>query len=106
MRWQRERAGKNGNCSGEGGILPEEMQSAYKYIFEYVPNLYSVTDEKPKNADAIEIKIGQGNKTRNGRTSSGRKKVTPEIAGNQKQTAGSGCYKPRPNFQISILEKI
>ncbi len=25
-------------CSGEGGILPEEMDSSYKYIFEYVPN--------------------------------------------------------------------
>lgn len=28
-------------CSGEGGILPEEKAAAYKYIFEYVPNLYS-----------------------------------------------------------------
>ena len=32
-------------CSGEGGILPEEKEAAYRYIFEYVPNLYSVTDE-------------------------------------------------------------
>ena len=32
-------------CSGEGGILPEEMQAADKYIFEYVGNLYSVTPE-------------------------------------------------------------
>ena len=39
---------KTAMCSGEGGILPEEMQSAYKYIFEYVPNLYSVTDENLK----------------------------------------------------------
>ena len=30
-------------CSGEGGILPEEREAAYRYIFEYVPNLYSVT---------------------------------------------------------------
>ena len=29
-------------CSGEGGILPEEKAAAHKYIFEYVPNLYSV----------------------------------------------------------------
>ena len=33
-------------CSGEGGILPEEMAAAHKYIFEYIPNLYSVTREK------------------------------------------------------------
>lgn len=34
---------KTAMCSGEGGILPEEMAAAYKYIFEYVPNMYSVT---------------------------------------------------------------
>ncbi len=32
-------------CSGEGGILPEEIHAAYRYIFEYVPNQYSVTEE-------------------------------------------------------------
>ena len=46
-------------CSGEGGILPEEMEAADKYIFEYVPNLYSVTPENLQKADAVEIKIGQ-----------------------------------------------
>lgn len=49
-------------CSGEGGILPEERDAAYKYIFEYIPNKYSVTDENLRAADAIEIKIGQGTK--------------------------------------------
>ena len=29
---------KTAMCSGEGGILPEEKQAAYKYIFEYIPN--------------------------------------------------------------------
>ena len=29
---------KTAMCSGEGGILPEEKEAAYKYIFEYVPN--------------------------------------------------------------------
>ena len=50
---------KTAMCSGEGGILPESMESAYKYIFEYVPNKYSVTDENLEKADAIELKIGQ-----------------------------------------------
>ena len=49
-------------CSGEGGILPEERDAAYRYIFEYVPNKYSVTDENLRRADAVEIKIGQGTK--------------------------------------------
>ena len=33
---------KTAMCSGEGGILPEEKQAAYKYIFEYIPNKYSL----------------------------------------------------------------
>ena len=53
---------KSAMCSGEGGILPEEMAAADKYIFEYVANQYSVTDENLLNVDAIEIKIGQGTK--------------------------------------------
>ena len=53
---------KTAMCSGEGGILPEEKAASYKYIFEYIPNKYSVTDENLKTSDAIEIKIGQGTK--------------------------------------------
>lgn len=46
-------------CSGEGGILKDSMEASYRYIFEYVPNKYSVSDENLKAADAIEIKFGQ-----------------------------------------------
>jgi glutamate synthase domain-containing protein 2/rubredoxin len=53
---------KTATCSGEGGILPEAFESSYKYIFEYVPNEYSVTEENLKSADAIEIKFGQSAK--------------------------------------------
>jgi len=66
-------------CSGEGGILPESYQSAYKYIFEYVPNRYSVTDENLKKVDAIEIKIGQSAKPGMGGHLPAEK-VTREIA--------------------------
>lgn len=48
--------------SGEGGILPESRESAHKYIFEYVPNRYSVTEENLRSVDAIEIKFGQSAK--------------------------------------------
>ncbi|WP_210409225.1 glutamate synthase-related protein [Methanococcoides sp. NM1] len=53
---------KTAMCSGEGGILKESMEKAHKYIFEYVPNRYSVTEENLKKVDAIEIKIGQSAK--------------------------------------------
>ena len=70
---------KTAMCSGEGGILPEEKQAAYKYIFEYIPNKYSVTDENLRGSDAIEIKIGQGTKPGMGGHLPGEK-VTAEIA--------------------------
>lgn len=72
-------AAKTAMCSGEGGILPESLESAHKYIFEYVPNRYSVTKENLKQVDAIEIKIGQSVKPGMGGHLPGNK-VTGEIA--------------------------
>ena len=80
-------------CSGEGGILPEEMAAAYKYIFEYVPNLYSVTDENLQAADAVEIKIGQGTKPGMGGHLPGSK-VTPEIAKIRNKPLGEDVISP------------
>lgn len=66
-------------CSGEGGILPECLDAAFKYIFEYVPNKYSVTDEYLSRVDAVEIKIGQSAKPGMGGHLPAHK-VTREIA--------------------------
>ncbi len=49
-------------CSGEGGIIPESLAAAHRYIFEYVPNRYSVTPENLAAIDAVELKIGQSAK--------------------------------------------
>lgn len=80
-------------CSGEGGILPEEKEAAFKYIFEYVPNRYSVTDENLKSSDAIEIKIGQGTKPGMGGHLPGSK-VTPEIAKIRNKPLGEDVISP------------
>jgi len=80
-------------CSGEGGILPEEKEAACNYIFEYVPNLYSVTDENLKSSDAIEIKIGQGTKPGMGGHLPGSK-VTPEIARIRNKPLGKDVISP------------
>lgn len=80
-------------CSGEGGILPEEMQAADKYIFEYVANLYSVTPENLQNADAIEIKIGQGTKPGMGGHLPGEK-VTQEISRIRNKPMGQDVIAP------------
>ena len=91
---------KSAMCSGEGGILPEEMAAADKYIFEYVGNLYSVTPENLKNADAIEIKIGQGTKPGMGGHLPADK-VTEEIAKIRNKPMGQDVIAPSrfPNVE-------
>ncbi|MCD8338200.1 MAG: alpha-hydroxy-acid oxidizing protein [Lachnospiraceae bacterium] len=87
------RMAKAATCSGEGGILPEEKENACKYIFEYVPNKYSVTDENLKSSDAIEIKIGQGTKPGMGGHLPGEK-VTEEVAAIRGKEPGRDIQSP------------
>jgi glutamate synthase domain-containing protein 2 len=89
-------AAKTAMCSGEGGILPESLDSAYKYIFEYVPNKYSVTDEYLSRVDAVEIKIGQSAKPGMGGHLPGNK-VTKEIAAIRGFPEGTDITSP-PHF--------
>ena len=96
---------KTAMCSGEGGILREEMQAAYQYIFEYVPNLYSVTPENLRNADAIEIKIGQGTKPGLGGHLPGEK-VTEEIAAIRNKPAGEDIHSPSKFSDIHSREDL
>lgn len=92
-------------CSGEGGILPEEREASYKYIFEYVPNLYSVTKENLQRADAIEIKIGQGTKPGMGGHLPGEK-VTPDIAKIRNKPLGKDIISPSKFSNIQTKEDL
>ena len=92
-------------CSGEGGILPEERQAAYKYIFEYIPNKYSVTDENLCDADAIEIKIGQGTKPGMGGHLPGEK-VTAEIAAIRGKNQGEDIQSPSKFPELNSKEDL
>lgn len=96
---------KTAMCSGEGGILPEEKEAAYKYIFEYVPNLYSVTRENLQSADAIEIKIGQGTKPGMGGHLPGSK-VTEEIAKIRNKPLGEDVISPSKFPDINTKEEL
>ena len=96
---------KTAMCSGEGGILTEEMNASYKYIFEYVPNLYSVTKENLQNSDAIEIKIGQGSKPgMGGLLPAG--KVTKEIAEIRNKPMGKDVISPSKFESINSKEDL
>jgi glutamate synthase domain-containing protein 2 len=46
--------------SGEGGILPEELDKAGKYILQFSKTEWSKEEDIIKQADMIEIKLGQG----------------------------------------------
>lgn len=92
-------------CSGEGGILPEEKKAAYKYIFEYVPNKYSVTDENLRTSDAIEIKIGQGTKPGMGGHLPGEK-VTAEIAELRGKKQGEDVQSPSKFPELNTKEDL
>lgn len=94
-----------GMCSGEGGILPESRGLAHRYIFEYVPNQYSVNDENLRNADAIEIKIGQSAKPGMGGHLPGGK-VTDEIAAVRGREPGKDIFSPSVFHDIRTLEEL
>ena len=46
--------------SGEGGILPEELDTAGKYILQFSKTKWAKEEDVIKRADMIEIKLGQG----------------------------------------------
>lgn len=96
---------KTAMCSGEGGILPEEREASYKYIFEYIPNKYSVTDENLRRADAIEIKIGQGTKPGMGGHLPGEK-VTEEIAQLRGRKKGEDVQSPSKFPELNSKEDL
>ncbi len=96
---------KTAMCSGEGGILEAEKAAAYKYIFEYVPNKYSVTSKNLQEADAIEIKIGQGTKPGMGGHLPGEK-VTPEIAALRGRPEGKEIQSPSKFPELQTKEDL
>jgi glutamate synthase domain-containing protein 2 len=80
-------------CSGEGGIVPESLAAAHRYIFEYVPNRYSLTEENLGAVDAVEIKIGQSAKPGLGGHLPGNK-VTEEISEIRGFPVGEDIHSP------------
>jgi methylamine---glutamate N-methyltransferase subunit C len=79
--------------SGEGGILEDALGMSHKYIFEVVPNRYSLSPENLRRVDAIEIKFGQSAKPGMGGHLPAVK-VTPEIAAIRGLPEGSDITSP------------
>ena len=81
------------NCSGEGGLLPDEQENAKFYILEMASGYFGWTEENIRKADGIEIKMGQSAKTGLGGVLPGAK-VTPEIATARGLAVGQDAISP------------
>lgn len=89
-------------CSGEGGMLPESRAAAKKYIYELGTAAFSHDDDVIRQADAVEIKIGQAVKPGLG----GHlpiEKITPEIAKIRGLKLGEASVSPG---RLSGVDKI
>jgi glutamate synthase domain-containing protein 2 len=65
--------------SGDGGMLPAERENSKKMIVEVLPSRYGANVHHLRQADGIELTIGQGAKPGTGGLLLGTK-VSPEIA--------------------------
>jgi len=91
--------------SGEGGILEEALRAAHKFVFEYVPNLYSLSPENLRRVDAVEIKFGQSAKPGMGGHLPGAK-VTAEIAAVRGFPEGADICSPSRFSDIRTREDL
>ena len=92
-------------CSGEGGMLPDERRAATKYIYELGTAAFSHIDSAMMQADAVEIKIGQGVKPGLGGHLPVHK-VTEEIAKIRDLNPGEASVSPGRLAGVNNLEDL
>src|SRR5438128_8677637 len=85
--------------TGDGGMLPAERENSRTLIYEVLPSRYGINVHHLKQADAIELTIGQGAKPGTGGLLLGSK-VSPEIAHIRDLPAGVDQRSParHPDF--------
>jgi len=92
--------------SGEGGILPEELEMARnQMIVQYSTGRFGVTDDILRRASAIEIRFGQGAYPGKGSYLPARK-ITAEIAMIRGLKEGEAAYSPSNHFDMRNPEEI
>ncbi|MEC9008004.1 MAG: FMN-binding glutamate synthase family protein [Planctomycetota bacterium] len=83
--------------TGDGGMTPEERQSSKTLVYQCLPSRYGFNPDDLRQADAIEIVIGQGAKPGGGGMLLGQK-VSPRVAGMRTLPEGidqrSACRHP------------
>lgn len=79
--------------TGEGGMLPEERKFSKYLTVQYSTGRFGVNEEILKQADAVEIKIGQGAKGGQGGLLP-KEKITDEIAEIRKVEKNKDIHSP------------
>jgi glutamate synthase domain-containing protein 2 len=93
------RAAGSSTTTGDGGMLPAERENARVLIYEVLPSRYGINVHHLRQADAIELTIGQGAKPGTGGLLLGSK-VSAEIAAMRDLPAGVDQRSPcrHPDF--------
>ncbi len=91
--------------TGEGGMLPEERKEAKLLIIQYSTGRFGISEEVLKQADAIEIKIGQGAKGGSGGFLPASK-ITEEISQIRKVPLGKSLHSPAYHKDIENIEDL
>jgi glutamate synthase domain-containing protein 2 len=83
--------------TGDGGMTQEEREASKTLVYQYLPSRYGMTPDQLRQADAIEIVVGQGAKPGGGGMLLGQK-ITDRVAGMRTLPIGidqrSACRHP------------
>jgi glutamate synthase domain-containing protein 2 len=97
---------KIGFNSGEGGVLPEEIQTASKYLItQYASGRFGISDDVLKQSAAIEIRFGQGAYPGKG-SYLPLDKITPEVAKLRRLKQEEPAYSPAHHDDMKTPEEI
>jgi methylamine---glutamate N-methyltransferase subunit C len=83
--------------TGDGGMTPEERGQSKHLVYQYLPSRYGMNPDDLRQADAIEVVLGQGAKPGGGGMLLGQK-ITERVAGMRTLPMGvdqrSACRHP------------
>ncbi len=83
--------------TGDGGMTAEEREASKTLVYQYLPSRYGMTPDQLRQADAIEVVVGQGAKPGGGGMLLGQK-ITDRVAEMRTLPAGidqrSACRHP------------
>lgn len=91
--------------TGEGGMLPEERKFSKYLTVQYSTGRFGVNEEILKQADAVEIKIGQGAKGGQGGLLP-KEKITDEIAEIRKVEKNKDIHSPAYHTDIENISDL